>query len=532
MRFRFRLDSLTSRIILLGSVILLIGALSRIVFLSDYLRDDITELTAKQLTTIANYVARDVNRDIVARQTLLAHVADKFPPALLDRPERLREWLGEQHEINPLFSRGLVVIDTTGKVIADYPKVPGRAGSPTDDRDYFQQALAGKATIGRPIISRVANLPILPMSVPLHDAQGKLLGVLLGISALQSDNFLSALYTTRIGQTGGLLLIAPQHQLFVGSTDPRMILTPTPPPGVNKLHDLTMAGFRGHGITINAKGVEEIAATASVPSADWIVVARLPTSEAHSPVSRLVQFIMRNTVIILPIFILVMILIMRRMMRPLMETANRADRMTQGELPLEPLPVVHNDEVGHLTAAFNRVLSKLLESRAELSHMAHHDQLTGLPNRKLLADRMKLALARAHRNDGRLAVLFLDLDGFKPINDRYGHEAGDLALRQVGDRLSAVIRREDTLARVGGDEFVVLLSDLDASAGETAERVADKCLAVFAKPFALPAGPCVLGTSIGIAIGDGNSDQDRLLIAADQAMYRAKEAGRGRYCRA
>ncbi|WP_341743352.1 GGDEF domain-containing protein [Azonexus hydrophilus] len=530
MRLCLRADSLTTRLILLGSALLLVGALGRMIFLSSYLRNDLTQLTSAQLTSIAHYAAQDVDRDIVARRDLLTHLASKLPPALLGRPAQLRAWLQERQETNPLFSRGLFVLDTAGQIIADFPAVPGRAGSSAADRDYFRQASQGHLAVGQPTTGRIAPFPILPMAAPLLDDGGSVRGILVGVSELQSGNFLATLYTTRIGKTGGLLLISPRDKLFVGASDPTMILAPTPAPGINPLHDLAMNGFRGTGITVNAKGVEEIVATASVPSLDWFVVARLPTSEAHGSVSRLIHYILRNTVIILPLFILAMILIMRRMMRPLMETAKRADRMTQGELPLEPLPVARNDEVGHLTAAFNRVLSKLLESQAELSHMAHHDQLTGLPNRKLLADRMKLALARAHRNDGWVAVLFLDLDGFKPINDRHGHETGDLALREVANRLLAVIRREDTLARVGGDEFVVLLSDLDASAGETAERVADKCLAVFATPFDLPAGSCVLGTSIGIAIGDGNCDQDRLLIAADQAMYRAKEAGRGRYC--
>lgn len=530
MSFRFSLNSLTTRMIIVGSVLLLIGALSRIVFLTDYLRKDISEQTSAQLLTIANYVAQDVDRDIVVRRDFLAHVAKTLPPALLGKPGALQAWLGERHDLNPLFSRGLLVLDTDGVVISDYPALPERIGSSASDRDYFQQALRGEAAIGQPILGRTAGFPVLPMAEPLRDATGKVRAVLVGISALQSANFMEALYSTRIGSSGDLLLISPQHGLFVGSSDPAMILAKTPPAGVNKLHDLVMQGFRGTGITINAKGIEELAATASVPSADWFVVARLPTAEAFTPVARLRHFVLRNTAIILPIFVIFMILMMRHLMRPLMDTARRADRMTLGEIPLESLPVVRKDEVGHLTAAFNRVLEKLLESRAELNHIAHHDLLTGLPNRKLLADRMKLALARAQRSHGKVAVLFLDLDGFKPINDRFGHESGDLALCEVTHRLTSVIRREDTLARVGGDEFVILLSDLGEAPEATAALVANKCLTVFERPFLLPHQSCQLATSIGIALGDGDSDQDRLLIAADQAMYRAKEAGRGRFC--
>jgi diguanylate cyclase len=530
MTFRPNLNSLTTRIILLGVMFLIVGALGRLFFLTDYLREDLTELTASQLSTMANYVAQDVDRDIVARRDFLQHVVERLPLSLLGKPLELQEWLGERQAINPLFSLGMFVLDPRGVVLADFPVLPDRSGASYADRDYFQQAMRGEFAIGRAIVGRSAKVPVLPMAMPLRDSAGKVQAVLVGISALQSPNFMEALYATRIGNTGGLLLISPRDRLFVGASDPSMILRETPPEGVNLLHDEVMKGRRVPGITINARGVEELAAAASVPSSGWFVVARLPTSEAFAPVARLYGFVLKNTAVILPIFFFVMFFTMRHLMRPLMNAARHADRMTQGEMPLEPLPVVRNDEVGHLTAAFNRVLSKLLESRAELDHLAHHDMLTALPNRQLLADRMKQALVRAQRNHGKVAVLFLDLDGFKPINDSLGHEAGDIALREVADRLSAAIRREDTLARVGGDEFVVLLSDLGDRARESAEFVANKCLAVFRQPFVIRGQDCRLGTSIGIAIGNGECSTDKLLIAADQAMYQAKDAGRGQFC--
>jgi diguanylate cyclase (GGDEF)-like protein len=142
---------------------------------------------------------------------------------------------------------------------------------------------------------------------------------------------------------------------------------------------------------------------------------------------------------------------------------------------------------------------------------------------------MKQALARAQRGKGYVAVLFLDLDGFKPINDQFGHDAGDVALRQVTERLKEVVRQEDTLARVGGDEFVIVLSDLHDKATSVAEMVARKCLEVFVQPFPINGQACQMGTSIGIVVGDHRCDPDKLLVAADQAMYRAKEGGRGQF---
>jgi diguanylate cyclase (GGDEF)-like protein len=190
---------------------------------------------------------------------------------------------------------------------------------------------------------------------------------------------------------------------------------------------------------------------------------------------------------------------------------------------------VRNDEVGHLTSAFNRLLRKLTDTQTELARIAHHDALTGLPNRVLLADRLSLALAQARRKGMRLALLFLDLDGFKPINDSLGHDAGDEALRQVAQRLGSIVREADTLARIGGDEFVLLICDLDDGAEAAACTVATKCISAMAAPFPLSGENRVLGVSIGVVLSQGDDMPEALLLAADQAMYQAKDAGRGCY---
>jgi diguanylate cyclase (GGDEF)-like protein len=328
------------------------------------------------------------------------------------------------------------------------------------------------------------------------------------------------------------LLIDPKEQVFVAATKPELILQPTAAPGINALHDKALKGWRGSGITLNAQGIEEIAAFASVPSTGWFVVARLPTAEAFSSVKRAQHYVIRNAAIIISIFIVILVGGLAYIFRPLATAADHAMRMTSGDLPLAPLPVAREDEVGHLTAAFNRLLEKLMASRAELAQMASHDPLTGLPNRLLLADRMHQTLARSNRNGTGLAVLFLDLDSFKPINDRLGHEAGDLALIEIARRLSSVVREADTLARVGGDEFVVVIGDLDG-VGELAQSaacaVASKCIEVLSTPMNIKNEMQSVGISIGIAMGTGASSFDDLLSAADTAMYRAKQTGKGRY---
>lgn len=184
-------------------------------------------------------------------------------------------------------------------------------------------------------------------------------------------------------------------------------------------------------------------------------------------------------------------------------------------------------EVGQLHASFRRLVKKLAANEDEMERLATHDSLTGLPNRREVLTRIEQALARAERYGGNFALLFIDLDKFKPINDELGHDAGDAALIEVGARLSAIMRKSDTVARIGGDEFVVLADTLGsdrARAEETASRIAQKCLEEIHRPFLLKGQERKLGMSIGISIADGHSSIHAALSSADTAMYAAKRS--------
>ncbi len=163
-------------------------------------------------------------------------------------------------------------------------------------------------------------------------------------------------------------------------------------------------------------------------------------------------------------------------------------------------------------------------SRLQLTRQAFHDPLTGLPNRLLFEDRVRQALARAHRERGTLALVFCDLDDFKTINDRYGHQSGDDVLRSVAARIEGCLREADTAARFGGDEFVLLLDGLSEPAQAIA--AADRVQAAFGQPHSLGGRQVTLGVSIGIAINCPRTIAlETLLEQADRAMYEAKAAG-------
>ena len=158
----------------------------------------------------------------------------------------------------------------------------------------------------------------------------------------------------------------------------------------------------------------------------------------------------------------------------------------------------------------------------QLRYMAQHDDLTGIPNRRLFHDRLDTALARCQRQQRRLALLFIDLNKFKQVNDQFGHHAGDLLLKEVAARIRACVRETDTVARLGGDEFVVLLEELVTH--EQAALVRDKIHHALAAPIVLPSGiSLIVGVSIGVALyPEHGGDAQRLLRHADQTMYAAK----------
>jgi len=176
-----------------------------------------------------------------------------------------------------------------------------------------------------------------------------------------------------------------------------------------------------------------------------------------------------------------------------------------------------------------RDITERKKAMDKIQHLAHHDALTNLPNRNLYIERVGRAIYRSRRSGKPLALMFLDLDKFKPINDELGHEAGDIVLKTVAQRMLACVRQSDTVARFGGDEFVAILENLDCA--ESASVVAQKLLKSLTKPIDVTDGnTATVGASIGISIfpEDGET-MDDLARAADEAMYTVKEGGRNNF---
>jgi len=232
---------------------------------------------------------------------------------------------------------------------------------------------------------------------------------------------------------------------------------------------------------------------------------------------------------------LVVALLGRWVIRPLRKLGSFADAIAGGNLST-PVAKARIREIGQLADRMRQMQTALHEQfsaiemhKRQLVHTAHYDALTGLPNRVLLGDRLQQAMSQSVRRKLPLALLFLDLDGFKGVNDSHGHEVGDVLLKAVAQHLQAVLREGDTLARFGGDEFVAILIDLQRPGDAT--PLLERLLRAAAQPVTVGAHVLHVSVSIGVAWFDAQDvpDADHLLRQADQAMYQAKKAGKNQF---
>lgn len=228
--------------------------------------------------------------------------------------------------------------------------------------------------------------------------------------------------------------------------------------------------------------------------------------------------------------VLLAALVSRAVTGPLRSMAD-AVKLFSKEQRISALPVKGNDEIGLLARNLNEMQTTMVanmreinESRESLKHLAQHDSLTGLPNRALFADRLGQAVSQARRDQTRIALLFIDLDGFKDINDTCGHHAGDLLLAAAAQRMEACVREADTVGRLGGDEFVVLLTYIETD--RDALLVAEKMCNALGRSFEVDDRSLDISASIGVAIYPEHGDDELSLFrSADAAMYIAKEKG-------
>src|SRR5450830_584399 len=511
MAFRRFANSLATRLILISIATVALGLVMRMTLLPWVVRGSLQDVVMGQQATLANYVAEDIDAKVRARRALLERLAIELPPALLAQPEALQSWLAERQVLAPLFSHGFIVIRPDGHgAWADFPPRPRQRSSAFHETDWFR---------------RLVQKPGFVLARPrLSEASGAAELLMAGVTELDAPGFLDLFQRPRSDKGADFLLVSPAEQMFVAASAPELRLQRTPTAGVYPLHDRAMDGWRGAGVTTNERGGEEIVGVAGVPSAGWFVVAGIPAEVAFEAMGAVQKLALRSSLVIAGVVLVALAFVLRRQFQPLIDSARRMHRMADRLEPLAPLPVVRQDEVGEMVVGFNTLLDKLQESERRMEHLAHHDALTGLPNRRSLMDRLSQLLALAQRQDRRLAVMFFDLDGFKPVNDHLGHEMGDRLLQAIATRLRSGVRQADVVARIGGDEFVLVM--FDVAGREVAAELARKLIDQLAQPYHLGDQEIRISASAGLALYPEHArDRDHLLARADTAMYAAKRAG-------
>ncbi len=653
-------NSLKARITLLTLGIALLVFLSLMLFAGQTLRPLLKELLSAQQFTTVSLVAAEINEALAFRLKSLDKRAKRLTPAALASGTIDQALLDESFNDANVFNGGIIVIDAQGDVLAESQMSARRRGVNVKDRDYFQSVMAqGKSNISPPLADKKSQRPIVVMSVPVCDAQDRVIGVLAGIIDLSLPNFMDRITENRYGRTGETFLVVPQTRTIVSTSDKKRVMEVLPAPGVSPWIDQFMAGYEGSTVTVNPHGLEVLVSVRQVPIAGWYASVILSTNEAYAPLYEVRRIVI---LILIPLACLVIVgliwWMLRRQLAPLMEATSTLTTLATSNQPLVPLPITRHDEVGALIGGFNHLLDTLAQrqhalqeskeklllmasvfthaseaimitavdgsiidineafthitgySRGEvrgknprllksgrqsaefyrtmwkriategewhgeiwnqrkngdvyaamltisavrdgagkvghyvalssdisqikaheeqLEQIAHFDALTKLPNRLLLGDRMHQALIQAKRRGQSLAVVFLDLDGFKAVNDQHGHDAGDHLLVEITGLMKQALREGDTLARLGGDEFVAVL--LDVSDIKVCEPMLNRLLAAAAQPVRFGDALLQVSASMGVtfypqAMG---VEADQLLRQADQAMYQAKLTGKNRY---
>jgi PAS domain S-box-containing protein len=355
-------QSLKTQLAVVTLAIFLVALWSLSFYSYRILRQDTEKLLGDQQFATVSVVAGAINDALERRFVALEALASRIDRRTLSRPEAVQTLLEHQPVLMELLNAGVRVVGVDAIPIASIPSSPERLATSYADRDYMIAALKdGQRGIGSPVIGKILRAPTISLAVPIRDAAGTIIGAVAGAVNLGQPNFIDRNIETRIGSSGGFLLISPAHQTIVTATDKSRIMQPAPAPGINAMHDRYMAGYEGYGVAVNSLGIEEISASRRVPLADWFLVTILPTSTAFAPIASIRQQMLLAT---LGLSLIACLLtwwitthLLRKRLAPVIAATHALNSPVYDPTLPDSLPVVCADEIGELVSAFNRLLA-------------------------------------------------------------------------------------------------------------------------------------------------------------------------------
>ena len=367
----FHWRSLKTPVTLCTLLIFVISLWSLTFYISRLLQDDMQRVLGEQQFATVSFIAAQVNDELSERLAALEQIAKQIDPPLMGDPAALQARLDQRLTLQLLFNGGIFITDRDGTAIADVPLSAGRIGTNYMDRESVSIPLKeGKTLIGKPAMGKKLEAPIFSMVAPIRDAPGKVIGAVVATVNLGNPNFLDKITQGHYGQSGGYLLIAPQHNLFVTATDKKRIMQPLPAPGLNAMHDRYMQGYEGFGLAVNSTGVLDLSAAKGIHAAGWFIVATLPAEEAFAPIDAMVKRMLLGALVItLMASTLTWWLITRllqRQLAPMLAASRQLATLSANDQPVQALPVTSQDEIGELIGGFNHLLETLGKREEEL----------------------------------------------------------------------------------------------------------------------------------------------------------------------
>jgi diguanylate cyclase (GGDEF)-like protein len=402
-----------------------------------------------------------------------------------------------------------------------------RIGTPMSDRELFDRIVATASfSIGAYGVGKVSGNEVLRVGYPILDDTGAMVGaVYAGINLTWLN---TAIDQWHLGAKTAIYITDRNGIQIARQPDSRRVGQPISA----NLRPFLSADESGTVEVTDASGAVNLFGYIPVGAGPSDGIAVFVGRGERQIISDINQSIWLNVAAALAGLLLSVILVLfylrRFLARPFQNLLTVAGRWQTGDWSVRAASASGSPEFDRLAAAFNGMAAEVSCRELKISWMARHDVLTGLANRTVFAEALGHEIARAHRDGSNFAVLYLDLDHFKDINDTLGHPIGDLLLQAVAERLQASVRETDTVARFGGDEFALIATELRQPAD--AAVLAEKVLAVMSEPVSLRDVEVRGGATIGIAVyGPESADAETLLSHADIALYRAKSEGRGIY---
>lgn len=513
--FKFKITALVIALVVVAGVGA--GGLSLLIAESE-----LKQVIARQELTLLTSAAALIDSDLQDKRQLLRLLAEQFQARQLTLDQVQQEL--ETHETLREVFFNVSAFDASGDLIASLRDRNAKRIN-ISNRKYFQETLRWReGVISAPFKSVLSDRPVFVLTQPLRDSSGKIVCVLLGAIDLLRPSFSAQIDALR-SSADGYLFIVTDDGVTVHHPNKNLILEKGDDGPGTVLEAALRDGEEGWQDGVLDDDVPVLLVHKHLREVGWTIALSYPVQSAFAPMHSVRLRAFLGAAMLTGLAGLFGWAITKKLLRPLGRLHGHVEDINAGRAGIDVFDVDRGDEFGHLSRAFYALSQSRERAELELHRLASTDVLTGINNRRMFDDFLPKALARAARAGQQVGLAFLDIDNFKEINDTLGHPAGDQVLVEFARRLTAAVRSTDTVARLAGDEFVIVFEQL--SSNTELDVLGRKILEAMREPFLGGAARRTVTASIGIALTSNPAvTVDEVMRAADQALYGVKAAGR------